>query len=223
MKKLILIAVLLLALALTAAACTADEPAETTAAETTASAPAATTAEPVATTEEPEETTAASASGVVVVDPRTLEAGSITGHCAEIVPASGHDNSAMIAAAGLESGAMLHQGSIYLGEYDLTKCEKVVIYYATDWGDGTQSALAAARDQGFGYLGLSAIDCNNVVNPDRAYFIGELYTPDGMWQVTAHELPNVALSGYSGPVYLSADFLEGQFIVIDRVEIYYAD
>ena len=95
-----------------------------------------------------------------------------------------------------------------------------MIYYATDWGDGTKSALAAAKEQGFGCIGLSAIDCNNVANPDRAYFIGEQYTPNGMWQITAHELTNVAASGYSGPVYVSADILTAQFIIIDRIEFY---
>ena len=154
----------------------------------------------------------------VVIDPRELPEGSITGHMTHIVTEADTNHFPMINAAGLTSGAMIHQGSIYLGEFDLTKYEKVIIYYATDWGQGTQDALAAAKEQGFGYLGLSAIDCNNVVNPNREAFIGELYTPDGMWQITAHELPNVAASGYSGPVYVSADFLASQFIIIDRIE-----
>ncbi len=156
---------------------------------------------------------------VLVIDPRTLPAGSITGHMPVIVNAENQPNHfPMIAAAGLESGAMIHQGSIYLGEFDLTKYEKVIIYFATDWGEGTQSGLAAAKEQGFGYLGLSAWDNSNVVNPDRSGFIGEPYTPDGGWVITAHELTNVAASGYSGPLYVSADFLGGQFIIIDRVE-----
>ncbi len=158
----------------------------------------------------------------VVIDPRTLPAGSITGHQPNIVDSSYADHFPMINAAGLTTGAMLHQGSIYIGEYDLTKIAKVVIYYATDWGDGTQAALAAAKEQGFGCLGLSAADCNNVVNPDRSIFIGEQYTPDGGWTITAHELPNVAASMYSGPVYVSADFVPGQFIIIDRIEIIFA-
>ena len=158
---------------------------------------------------------------VLVIDPRTLPAGSITGHMPVIVNAENQPNHyPMIAAAGLKSGAMIHQGSIYLGEFDLTKYEKVIIYFATDWSEGTQSGLAAAKEQGFGYLGLSAWDNNNVVNPDRSGFIGEPYTPDGGWVITAHELPNVAASGYSGPLYVSADFLGGQFIVIDRIEFY---
>ena len=171
--------------------------------------------------DEPEEPVVPEAPVVenVVIDPRTLADGSITGHMPVIVNAENQPNHfPMIAAAGLESGAMIHQGSIYLGEFDLTKYEKVIIYYATDWGEGTQSGLAAAKEQGFGYLGLSAWDNNNVVNPDRSGFIGEQYTPDGGWVITAHELPNVAASNYSGPVYVSADFLGGQFIIIDRVE-----
>ncbi|MBO5042098.1 MAG: hypothetical protein J6D87_03950, partial [Clostridia bacterium] len=158
----------------------------------------------------------------VVIDPRDLPAGSITGHMSHIVTEADAGHYPMIAAAGLTSGAMIHQGSIYIGEYDLKQIAKIVIYYATDWGEGTQSGLAAAKEQGFGYLGLCAMDCNNVVNPNRDFFIGEQYTPDGGWAITAHELPNVAASGYSGPVYVSADFLAGQFIIIDRVEIIYA-
>ena len=158
-------------------------------------------------------------SKVTTIDPRNLPEGSITGHMPVIVNAENKpDHFPMIAAAGLTDGAMLHQGSIYLGEFDLTKYEKVIIYYATDWGQGTQDGLAAAKEQGFGYIGLSAWDNNNVVNPDRSGFIGEQYNPAGGWVITAHELPNVAASGYSGPVYVSADFLGGQFIIIDRIE-----
>ena len=154
----------------------------------------------------------------VVIDPRNLPEGSITGHMPHIVTEADAGHFPMIAAAGLTSGAMIHQGSIYLGEFDLTKYEKVIIYFASDWGQGTQDALAAAKEQGYGYLGLSAWDNNNVVNPDRSGFIGEQYTPAGGWTITAHELPNVAASNYSGPVYVSADILEGQFIIIDRIE-----
>ena len=154
----------------------------------------------------------------ITIDPRDLPEGSITGHMPHIVTEADTNHFPMIAAAGLTSGAMIHQGSIYLGEFDLTQYEKVIIYFASDWGQGTQDALAAAKEQGFGYLGLSAIDCNNVVNPDREFFIGEQYTPAGGWTITAHELPNVAASGYSGPVYVSADILASQFIIIDRIE-----
>ena len=73
-----------------------------------------------------------------------------------------------------------------------------------------------AKANGFGCLGISAYDCNNVVNPDRSGFVCSEYTPAGGWVITAHE---IALGiEYNGPVYVSADFLGGQFIIIDRVE-----
>ena len=152
----------------------------------------------------------------VVIDPRTLEEGAITGHLTTV-----QDNSQpIIAACGLETGVMLHQGSIYLGEYNLMDYSKVVIYFATDWGEGTQAGLAAAQEQGFGKLGISAADCNGMFNPtDDKVFLGTPYTPSGMWAITAHEIP-LGIE-YSGSVYVSADFLEGQFIVIDRIEFYY--
>ncbi|MBR5601193.1 MAG: hypothetical protein IKW24_01035, partial [Clostridia bacterium] len=154
---------------------------------------------------------------VIVIDPRTLPAGSITGHQPNIVDSSFAGHYPMIAAAGLQTGAMIHQGSIYLGEYNLAEYSKIIIYYATDWGEGTQAGLADAKANGYGCIGISAYDCNNVVNPDRSGFVCSEYTPDGGWVITAHE---IALGiEYSGPVYVSADFLGSQFIIIDRVEL----
>ena len=157
----------------------------------------------------------------VVVDPRTLPEGAITGHMTTVVDSSvttGHYN--MIAAAGLESGVMLHQGSIYLGEFNLAEYSKVVIYYATDWGEGTQTGLAAAKEQGFGRLGISAADCNGLMNPtEDKVFLANQYTPAGGWAITAQEI-TLGID-YNGPVYVSADFLGSQFIIIDRVEFVY--
>ena len=157
----------------------------------------------------------------VVVDPRTLPEGAITGHMTTVVDSSvttGHY--AMIAAAGLESGVMLHQGSIYLGEFNLAEYSKVVIYYATDWGEGTQTSLAAAKEQGFGRLGISAADCNGLMNPtEDKVFLANQYTPAGGWAITAQEI-TLGID-YTGPVYVSADFISGQFIIIDRVEFVY--
>ena len=154
----------------------------------------------------------------LVIDPRTLPAGSITGHQTNIVDNTFAGHFPMINAAGLTTGAMLHQGSIKLADsIDLSKYSKVVIYFATDWGEGTKAGLAAAKENGYGRIGISATDKNGVFNPSGDDFIAEQYTPDGGWAITAHE---VDLSGvtYEGPVYVSADFLEAQFIIIDRVE-----
>ena len=152
----------------------------------------------------------------VVVDPRTLAEGSITGHSPTVV-----DNSdPIIAACGLQTGVKLHQGSIYLGEFNLAEYSKVVIYYATDWGEGTQTSLAAAKEQGYGRLGISAADCNGLLNPtEDKVFLANQYNPAGGWVITAQEI-TLGID-YNGPVYVSADFLGGQFIVIDRVEFVY--
>ena len=122
----------------------------------------------------------------------------------------------MIAAAGLTSGAMLHNGSIALGNINLGQYSKAIIYYATDWGDATQADLAAAKEQGYGRLGLSAYN-SPAANVDPSGFICSQYTPAGGWAITAHEIELVA---YEGPVFVSADFLATQFIIIDRIEFY---
>ncbi len=248
MKKFLVLASILLVLTLAFVACTSESDNTTDTTDTTDGTAAVTdagtaedTTTPTADSEEPsvapetdaatvapeaptgdvEEPTAAPeqpSTEKVVIDPRDLPAGSITGHQTNIVDSTFADHFAMIQAAGLETGAMIHQGSIYVGDYDLTKYSKIVIYYATDWSDATQTALAAAKEQGFGCLGVCAIDCKDVVNPDRQYFACEQYTPDGGWVITAHEMSIVGI-GYSGPVYVSADFLPGQFIIIDRVEL----
>ncbi|MBQ7379276.1 MAG: leucine-rich repeat protein [Clostridia bacterium] len=152
-----------------------------------------------------------------IVDPRDLPTGCITGHMPDIVTKENHPSHyMMIQAANLTSGAMLHQGSIYLGDVDLSNYGKVIIYYASDWSELTQEGLAAAKEQGFGMIGLTGYDCNNIMNPDRGSFIAAPYTPDGGWTVTAHEVDLTDVD-YSGPVYISADFLEAQFIIIDRI------
>ena len=56
----------------------------------------------------------------------------VTGHCPGLVGSEGHANSGMVAAGGVESGALIHQGSIYLGEIDLSIYEKVVIMWGCD-------------------------------------------------------------------------------------------
>ena len=153
-----------------------------------------------------------------IADPRELPTGCITGHMPCIVTeATQPGHYPMIKAAGLTSGAMLHQGSIYLGNLNLSNYKKIIIYYACDWSLATQQGLAAAKAQGFGMIGLTGYDCNGIMNPDRESFIAEKYSPAGGWVITAHEVDLTGVD-YSGPIYISADFLEGQFIIIDRIE-----
>ncbi len=163
----------------------------------------------------------------LTIDPRTLPYGSISGDITTIINATGSEYSPMVAAAGLPSAALLHQGSIHLGNIDLSQYSRVVITYASDWGEATQYDHAADVAQGYGKIYL--VDQNycrpnkytNQLHVTPSIVVAESgsYKPDGMWTLTNHEIDLTDIS-YSGDVYLTCDFLHGQIILIDSITFY---
>ena len=242
MKKIFLLLAVLVALTLVFVACTENEtPEETTPTVTEAPTDAETPTEDAtevptedATTEDvttEEITTEEATTEEITTEEPTTEAPTepeapryddltvpqdqwtVSGHCPEIVGSEGHANSAMVAAGGVASGALLHQGSIALGEIDLSKYSKAVIYFGVDGSDvtlGHHAANAANR------IMLVSADMNMAMSPAAETVIASAdYTPAG-WAVTAIEIDLTGID-YNGPVFVTYDTLPGTFMLFSEV------
>ena len=116
---------------------------------------------------------------------------------------------------------MLHQGSIALGEIDLSKYSKMIVHYGTDYSETSQKALDDAKQNGFGRMMLTSADQNGKFNPNSNIIKAAEYTPANSWGIPALSTFELDLTDvdYNGAVFFSADFLGGQFIVIDYIEL----
>ena len=138
----------------------------------------------------------------------------VSGHCPQIVGSEGHANSPMVAAGGVASGALLHQGSISLGEIDLSKYEKVVIYYGVDNSDVTWGRYNGNANN---RIMLVSADMNMVMSPaEETVIAGATYEPCG-WSVVAFEIDLTDVD-YNGPVFVTYDTLEGTFMLFSEIE-----
>ena len=134
----------------------------------------------------------------------------ITGHNTNLNDSS----NPMVAAGGVESGALLHQGSIALGEIDLSKYSKVVIYYGVDNSDVTWGHYNANANN---RIMLVSADTNMTNSPaDGTVIAGATYEPCG-WGVTAFEIDLTGVD-YNGPVFVTYDTLPGTFMLFSSVE-----
>ena len=240
MKKLLLIAILMLALVLTAVACDKTPAGEdTTVQDTTAETPTeAPTEEPTTeevTTEEPTEeptteevtTEEPTTEEVTTEEPETepqvphydnynvpQDQWTVSGHCPQIVGSEGHANSPMVAAGGVASGALLHQGSISLGEIDLSKYEKVVIYFGIDNSDITWGRYNESANN---RIMLVSADTHLTMSPaEETVIAGATYEPCG-WAVVAFEIDLTDVD-YNGPVFVTYDTLPGTFMLFSEIE-----
>lgn len=116
--------------------------------------------------------------------------------------------------AGVTSAALLHQGAIYVGDLDLSKYTKVVIYWGCDNGYITQGHYDANANN---RIMLLSADMNMVMSPDESTVIAaETYTLHG-WYVAAIEIDLTGVN-YNGPVYVAVDTLPGTIVVVSSVE-----
>ena len=140
----------------------------------------------------------------------------VSGHCAQIVGKEGHLNSAMVAAGGVESGALLHQGAIYVGELDLSKFSKVIIFNGTDNSSVTQNHYNYNANNRFI---LSKVD-NKTNSPAEADIIASAtYTLHG-WAVEPFVIDLTDID-YNGPVYVTWDTLPGTFMLVSEIVFVY--
>ena len=138
----------------------------------------------------------------------------ISGHCTTLVGKEGHDNSPMVAAGGVDSAALLHQGSIALGEIDLSKYSKVVIMWGSDNGDGTKDLYAKNEHNRFALVNA---DKNMVMSPAEDTIIAAATYELHGWAVAPIEIDLTGID-YNGPVFLTHDSLAGGFALVYSIE-----
>ena len=134
----------------------------------------------------------------------------MTGHNTQLNDAS----NGMVAAGGVEYGALLHQGSIALGEIDLSKYSKVIVMWGCDNSDVTVNHYNASANNRI--MLLNAV-MDGVMSPaEETIIAGGTYELKG-WAVTAFEIDLTDVD-YNGPVWLAIDALPGTFALFASVE-----
>ena len=137
----------------------------------------------------------------------------VTGHCPGIVGKEGHANSGMVAAGGVESGALIHQGAVSLGEIDLSKYDKAVIM----WGcDNSPVTVGHYEQSANNRIMLVSADVSGTAPAEDTIIAGGTYELGG-WAVQAFEIDLTEVD-YNGPVYLCIDTLPGTFALFASVE-----
>ena len=138
----------------------------------------------------------------------------VSGHCPQIVGSTGHANSPMVAAGGIDQGALLHQGSIGLGEIDLSKYSKAVIKFGVD---NSEVTLGHHGNNANNRIMLVNADVNMVMSPAADQVIAAAdYIPQG-WALVEIEIDLTGVD-YNGPVYVTYDTLPGTFMLFGSVE-----
>ena len=116
-----------------------------------------------------------------------------------------------------DKAALLHQGSVGVGEVDLAKYSKVVIKYTTDASQATYDLYNASGKQ----IYVLNADMNMVNSPDAATVVTSatfaLPELNHSWAMQTIEIDLTAVD-YSGNVYIAWDTLAGSFMVIASVE-----
>ena len=138
----------------------------------------------------------------------------ISGHCTTLVGKEGHGNSPMVAAGGVDSAALLHQGSIALGEIDLSKYSKVVIMWGSDNGDGTKDLYAKNEHNRFALVNA---DKHMQMSPNEDTIVAAATYELHGWAVAPIEIDLTGID-YNGPVFLTHDSLEGGFALVYSIE-----
>ena len=134
----------------------------------------------------------------------------MTGHNTQLNDAS----NGMVAAGGVESAALLHQGSIALGEIDLSKYSKVVVMWGCDNSDVT---VGRYNENANNRIMLLNAVMDGVMSPaEETIIAGGTYELKG-WAVTAFEI-DLTNVNYNGPVWLAIDALPGTFALFASVE-----
>ncbi len=138
----------------------------------------------------------------------------VSGHKPEVVTKGDGTFGGMVAAGGVEKGALIHQGAIGVGTVDLSKYDKVVIYFGCDNGAGTQDRY---NKNPHNRVMLTKVDTNGMMSPESKDVIASAtYTLKG-WRVNAIEI-DLSKVTYKGPVYVTVDSLPGTFVLFSSIE-----
>jgi hypothetical protein len=143
-----------------------------------------------------------------------MDSWTVSGHAPGLTSKDKEGHGPMVAAGGLEWGALLHQGAVGVGEVDLSKYSKVIIKFGID---NSQVTLDKHAANGNNRIMLSKVD-NNMTNApaDADVIASATYTPQG-WALVEIEIDLTAVD-YNGPVFLTWDTLPGTFMLIGSIE-----
>lgn len=133
---------------------------------------------------------------------------------------SGHNphiqdtSNGMVAAGGVEKGALLHQGAIGVGTVDLSKYSKVIIM----WGcDNSQITVDHYNKNAHNRIMLTRVDTDGQMSPESKDIIAYANYNLGGWRVQAIEI-DLSKVNYKGPVYITIDALPGTFALFSSIE-----
>ena len=142
-----------------------------------------------------------------------FEAWTVSGHRPQIVDQSQPDVYPIIQAGGIEQGALLHQGSVGIGEYDLSQYSKIIVYYGIDASQVTVDHYNANANN---RIMITNTDTNMISSPEESTIVASVaYTLAG-WQVMPIEIDLTDVD-YNGPVFISYDTLPGTFMIIGSI------
>ena len=145
------------------------------------------------------------------------DAWTVTGHKEGITPAEDPSHGPMVAAGGIATGALLHQGYISIGELDLAQFSKLIVYIGIDNSQVTLDHYAANAAN---RLILTSADQAMTMSPTDDVVIATVdYAPCG-WALTAFEIDLTGVD-YNGPVYFTYDTLPGTFMLVGAIELVY--
>ena len=139
-----------------------------------------------------------------------IDSWTVSGHNPHIQDTS----NGMVAAGGVEKGALLHQGAIGVGTVDLSKYDKVIIM----WGcDSSPTTVDRYNANPHNRIMLTKVDTDGMMSPESKDIIAYAdYTLSG-WRVQAIEI-DLSKVSYKGPVYITIDALPGTFTLFSSIE-----
>ena len=153
---------------------------------------------------------------ILEAHPVAMDTWTVSGHASGLTHKDAAGIGPMVAAGGLEYGALLHQGSIGIGEIDLSQYSKVVVYYGMDNSDLTWGHYNANENN---RIMLVTADTHMTNSPaDGTIIAGAVYEPCG-WALHAFEIDLTGVD-YNGPVFVTYDTLSGTFMLIGAIEFY---
>ena len=139
-----------------------------------------------------------------------IDSWTVSGHNPHIQDTS----NGMVAAGGVEKGALLHQGAIGVGTVDLSKYSKVILM----WGcDNSQTTVDRYNANAHNRIMLTRVDTDGQMSPESKDIIAYANYNLGGWRVQAIEI-DLSKVNYKGPVYITIDALPGTFALFSSIE-----
>ena len=141
----------------------------------------------------------------------------VSGHAPGLTGTDSPDKGGMITAGGLEKGALLHQGSIGLGELNLAQFSKMIVYYGIDNSQVTIDHWTASANN---RIMITNVDTNMTNSPAEENIVASVGYELKGWTLVSVEIDLTGVD-YNGPVFVSYDTLPGTFMLVGAIELVY--